>query len=160
MTQMESNEQADVDPVEGALPGCLDEIITRNRDIAKLYLASDVQVARLSRIIPVSVADDLRGAVADWRLIAFEVCLPGQEPHASIHLLGDNARRGVGTKITSALTGIDLGTRLVSTASGSIYRLVGERGLGEPTLLQRLQICGAFWSWGRGAALGVVPIWY
>lgn len=146
--------------LEAAIPHSLDSIITCNRQLARLYLATNDQIAGLSRVIPFVADDDLRGAVSDWRLIAYEATLPGKEPQVFLHLLGDNARSGVGTKITSAIVGIDLGSRQVATHSGSIYRLVGERGDGEPTMHQLLQVCGAFWSWGRGAALGVTHVFY
>lgn len=83
-----------------------------------------------------------------------------KEGRLHIHLLGDNARSGVGTKITSAIVGIDLGSRLVVTHSGSIYKLVGDQGEGEPTMHQLLQVCGAMWSWGRGNMLGVTHVGY
>lgn len=142
-----------------SIPHGLDGVITKNRHLARLYLATDDQIAGLSRIIP-PVADNLRGAVSDWRLISYEATLPGKETTRHIHLLGDNARRGVGTKITSAVVGIDLGSRFVVTASGSLYRLIGNQGVGEPTMHQLLQVCGAMWSWGRGNVLGVMHVWY
>lgn len=141
-------------------PLCLDTVITRNRHLARLYLATDDEVSRLSRII-LPVADDgLRGAVSEWRLISYESTLPGMERQLHIHLLGDNPWRAVGTKITSAVVGIDFRGGLVATHSGSLYKLIGERGEGEPTLHQLLQVCGAMWSWGRGDVLGVTHVSY
>lgn len=138
----------------------LDELITQNRDIARLAIATTEQVATLSRIIPPVSDDDLRGAVSDWRFIAYEVTLPREPVVTHVHLLGDNAAHGTGTKVTSPVVAIDLATRLVVTHSGSIYRLIGEGGNGEPTFHQLLQVCGAFWYWGRGEALGVLHVFY
>lgn len=146
--------------LNAAIPRCLDSVITRNRDLARLYLATEEQIAALSRIIPPVPKEELRGAVSDWRFITYQVTPPGEEAEVHVHLLGDNHARKAGTKITSAVVGIDLGSRLVATHSGSLYRLVGERGVGEPTLYQLLQLCGAMWSWGRGATLGVTHVFY
>ena len=54
----------------------------------------------------------------------------------------------------------DLASQMVVTHSGSIYRLVGPRGEGEPTLHQLLHLCSAQWQWGRGPIMGVLEVFY
>lgn len=149
--------ELDVSAIERALPKDLDSIFTRNRDLAKLYLATDAQIAAVSKIIPET--DQIRGEISDWRVIAYEVMMPGKEL-VHLHPLGDNASRGAGCKITSPIVGIDLASKLVVTHSGSIYRLVGPRGEGEPPLSHLLHVAAAQWEWGRGEMFGVLYVFY
>ncbi len=149
--------ELDVSAIEQALPKDLDSIFTRNRDLAKLYLATDEQIAAVSKIIPET--EHIRGEISDWRVVAYEVTMPGKE-RVHLHPLGDNASRGAGCKITSPIVGIDLASQLVVTHSGSIYRLVGPRGEGEPTLHQLLHVAAAQWEWGRGEMFGVLHVFY
>ncbi len=152
-----TTDQIDMSAIEQVLPKCLDEIFTRNRDLAKLYLATDEQIAAVSKIIPET--DQIRGEISDWRVVAYEVTMPGKE-FVHLHPLGDNASRGAGCKITSPIHGIDLSSRLVVTHSGSIYRLVGPRGEGEPPLSHLLHLAAAQWEWGRGDMFGVLHVFY
>lgn len=140
-----------------AIPRDLGDVIRANRQVAQLRLATDDDVARLVRVIPAT--DALNGAVSDWRLIEFNIEHAGQS-FASIHLLGNNARRGVGCKITSPVLAIDFGTGLAATRSGSIYQLIGATGAGEPPLDHLLMLCAALWNWGVGEALDVPHIYY
>lgn len=141
------------------VPRKLDEVITLNRDLVRLYLATDEQIAGLGRIIPRVPQEHLRGALSDWRLVAYEFCAPEESPEIHIHLLGNNFFRGIGAKITSPVLAIDLGTKQVVTTSGSIYKLAGDQGEGEPALDQILLLCGALWAWGRGQDLGVFHVY-
>lgn len=142
---------------EQILPKSLDEIFTQNRDLAKLSLATEDQIAELARIIPTT--EYVTGEISDWRFIAYEVSLPGRQV-VHIHPLGDDCTAGHGCQISSPVVGIDLGSRRVATHSGSIYRLLGERGIGEPTMRQLLHVCAAQWKWGRGPLFGILPVWY
>jgi hypothetical protein len=152
-----TTEQIDVSPIERVLPKTLDSLFTRNRELARLYLATDAQIAAVSKIIPET--DQIRGEISDWRIVVYEVTMPGKEA-VHLHPLGDNASRGAGCKITSPIVGIDLASQLVVTHSGSIYRLVGPRGEGEPTLHQLLHVAAAQWEWGRGDLFGVLHVFY
>lgn len=140
-----------------AIPQNLGDVIRENRDFANLCLAADDDIARLVRVIPAT--DALTGSISDWRLVEFSTDYAGQSV-ASIHLLGNNARRGVGCKITSPVVTIDFGTGLAVTRSGSIYQLIGAPGAGEPPRDHLLMLCAALWHWGCGQALGVLHIYY
>jgi hypothetical protein len=140
------------------LPKCLDEIFTSNRDKAKLALATEEQIKAFAKIIPNS--DHVTGAISDWRIVAYTVTIPGHEGLVHLHPLGNDDTAGIGCKISSPIVGIDLGTRLVVTHSGSLYRLVGPQGEGEPTFHQLLHLCAAQWQWGRGKLFGVFHVFY
>ena len=139
------------------IPRTLDDIIRKRRDSALVRLGSDAEIAALRRTIPATGGVD--GAVSDWRFITFTIENAGRRI-TKTHLLGDNARTGVGTKITSAVVAVDLGSRQVATHSGSIYQLVGPQGRGEPTIHHLLMLCAALWTWGRGEMLGVPHVYY
>lgn len=140
-----------------AIPQNLGDVIRENRDFACLRMAADDDIARLVRVIPATNA--LTGSISDWRLVEFSTDYAGQSV-ASIHVLGNNARRGVGCKITSPVLAIDFGTGLAATRSGSIYQLIGAPGAGEPPRDHLLMLCAALWSWGYGMVLGVPHIYY
>ena len=133
------------------VPQGLDGVITRNRDAASLRLASAQEIASLERTIGRGrpVKEDLD----DWRFITYAV--PGKRL-LHVHLLGYNDQ---GPRMTSAVTGIDLPGGLVATHSGSVYRLIGEMGKGEPDKFQIMNICAVFHAWGRGEILGVPRFW-
>ncbi|MBD5804534.1 hypothetical protein AZOA_39770 [Azoarcus sp. Aa7] len=139
------------------IPRCLSHVINLNQQCARLRLATAHELAQLTRVIPAS--SNVDGAVRDWRLIVFAAHY-ADNAFERIHLLGANDRHGLGVKITSPVIGLDPGTGLAATRSGSVYRLVGPQGLGEPTVHQLLLVCGALWSWGHGERLGVPHVWY
>jgi len=139
-----------------AIPQNLGDVIRENRDFAGLRLAADDDIARLVRVIPAT--DALTGSISDWRLIEFSTDCADHSV-ASIHLLGNNARRGIGCKITSPVLSIDFGTGLAITRSGSIYQLIGAPGAGEPPRDHLLMLCAALWHWGCGQVLGVPHIY-
>ena len=152
-------EQIGVQKITDALPKNLDSVFTRNRHLAKLSLATDEQIKSVSKIIPMPADGYLTGEISDWRIIAYDVTIPGKEL-VHLHPLGNDDTSGAGSKITSPIIGIALASQLVVTRSGSIYRLVGPRGEGEPTLHHLLHLCSAQWQWGRGPIMGVLKVFY
>lgn len=146
------NLSRDANALAKALPNKLDDIIRQHRDIAHCHVSTADELAQILKTIPDSGYSEITGELTDWRLITYRAAPPGATPATHIHLIGD---KGGESWITSPVLSIDLGTQLAITASGSVYRMLGERGQGEPTLQHLLQICAAFWKWGRGATLGV-----
>lgn len=146
-----------VKPVGRDIPHTLDEVIRANRDKLQLRLATGGEVATLTRVIP--QVDELDGAIGNWRFVAFTSAF-GDRRATHLRVLGDNARTGVGVKITSPVVAFDPGSRLVATRRGSIYRLVGDAGTGEPTMDHLLLLCAALWHWGVGDGFGVPYVYY
>lgn len=116
-----------------AVPKNLDEIIRANRDMASFYLSTDAQIVELNRAI--AEVDQVKDEIEDWRFITLDV----GELGTKVMLLGD-AQRQRESWITSTVCAIDFDTKLVVTAN-SVYRLVGERGNGEPPLNHLLHVC-------------------
>lgn len=147
--------EVSADALAGAVPKTLDDIIRRHRDIAHCHLSTADELEQFVRTIPVTSNADVTGELSNWRFITYRVAPPNASPTTHIHLLGD---KGAESWITSPILSVDLGTRHAVTASGSVYRMVGERGAGEPPLRHLLQVCAAFWKWGRGATLDVLYV--
>lgn len=137
--------------LHGEAPRSLGEVI-RNSNLAQLRLVLPQELLVLARVIPKSDAIDVE--LEDWRPIFFAANY-GEHQFERIHLLGDSLRRGLGGKISSPVLAIDLGTSLAVTRSGSVYRLCGGQGIGEPPAHQLHLVCAALWAWGHGEALGV-----
>lgn len=120
--------------------------------MANLHLTTDAEIQALT--MPVAAQWPVKGEIDDWRLVTFDMLKLGKN---QIFLLGNNGRNAW---MTSILTGIDLENRLVTTGSGSIYRLLGETQGGEPPLDHLLHICAVFHIWGKGPVLGVPHVFY
>lgn len=52
------------------IPKNLDEIIREKRDLAKLYLTTENEIAGLTKSI--MGVDDVRDQIADWRFVTFD----------------------------------------------------------------------------------------
>ena len=145
--------------IEAQLPRSLDQIITKNRDFASQYIATQKQVASLRKTIPHPGDLLIKKSIDDWRLVTLDIKHAG-EVVTYVRLLGnDDEERGSCT-LTSPILGIDLGTGIVVTCSGSFYRLVGPRGEGEPTLNQLLLVCADHHKVGYGEFFGVLHVFY
>lgn len=149
---MDANVDGLAAALEGAIPKNLDDIIRLNRDLANLHLTTEAEIRPLT--MPVAAQWPVTGEIDDWRLVTFDMPTQGKN---QIFLLGNNGRNAW---MTSLLTGIDLENRLVTTHSGSIYRLVGDTQGGEPPLEHLLHICATFHRWGKGPVLGVPHVFY
>lgn len=121
--------------------------------LGQLRLARPDEIFALARTI--LQTDVIEVELVDWRAIYFAASF---EKHRfeRIHLLGDKMRKGIGGKISSPVLAIDMGSRLTVTRSGSVYRLYGAQGDGEPPAHQIHLVCAALWAWGHGKGLGVV----
>lgn len=142
-------------PLEQVLPACLEEIITKNRHLARCALSVESEVAALAGEVP--SAAEVRGEISDWRFVTYEATAPGHGAVVHVHVLGF---LGELSWMTSPLVGVDLGRRRVATHSGSIYALLGEPGKGEPSAHHLLHVCATFHLWKRGEILGVLPVFY
>lgn len=134
-----------------AWPRSLGEVI-RNSHHGQLRLAWSEELLALSRTI--LEPDEIDVYLGNWRAIYFAANY-GPHKFERIHLVRENLRRGIGGKVSSPVLAIDLGTRLAVTRSGAIYRLCGERGIGEPPAHQIHLLNQALWAWGHGEGLGV-----
>lgn len=138
------------------LPQCLDDIVRQHRDLCSIHLSSDEDIDGLSKCI---IADDadIKDEIEDWRIICYDrIPKYGGKAHLLIgHAILANCSWG-----TSPITAIDLGTGLATTNSGSIYRLRGPQGEGEPPMIHLLHVCAMLHQWGAGPVLGVPHVFY
>lgn len=132
-------------------PRSLGELINNPR-FGQLRLARPAELLALARTIPQTEVFDTE--LAKWRAVYF-AALYGRYRFERIHLLGDSVRNGIKAKISSPVLAMDAGTGLAVTRSGSVYRLHGVQGQGEPPPHQIHIICAALWAWGHGEKLGV-----
>lgn len=137
-----------------AAPKNLDDIVRANRDLAKLYLTTDAQIAELTRAV--ADVDHVKDEIGDWRFITLDV----GELGTKVMLLGDAKQRHE-SWITSTVCAIDFDAMLVVTAN-SVYSLAGERGEGEPPLNHLLHVCHWFHRTNADAAkhFGILNIFY
>lgn len=136
--------------VTAAMPKSLDDIIRSRRDRASLRLTTPDEIAAL--VTHLSSDHPPKGEIADWRLITL---LVGAKP--LVFLVGDN--NGLNW-MTSLVTGIDLQSGLLTTKSGSIYKMIGEAGVGEPSLQSLLHICAVFHQWDIGPMYDMPYVFY
>lgn len=136
--------------IEAMMPSCLDDVIRKNRDKARLYLATPELKADKARVIGLA---EPRDTISNYRFIVFQTT--AGKPNVILLGHGERAR---GAWITSAVEGIDFGTGMVATAN-SLYRLEGAEGEGEPPFEHLAIVCAAMHSWGNGKVLGV-PEWF
>lgn len=134
------------------IPKNLDEIIREKRDLAKLYLTTENEIAGLTKSI--MGVDDVRDQIADWRFVTFDAGSFGSKV-----MLLRNALLQRQTWITSRVVAIDLSNKIVATKN-SVYGLSGEPGKGEPPIEHLLHICAALHGWGSGKTLGVLEVFY
>jgi len=141
--------------LKAMLPSALDDIVRANRDKVELALASEEQLAPLSK--SVAATNQVRGAISDWRFIAMTVDIPERRLWMeNVYLVGVHEGHDW---ITSAIQSIDRERMLVRTRN-SVYRLIGDPGIGEPDTGALLGICSAFTAWGWGPMLGVPTLFY
>lgn len=132
-------------------PRSLGELINNPR-FGQVRLARPEELLALARTIPQTEVIDTE--LANWRAVYFAASY-GQYQFERIQLLGDGLRNGIRAKISSPVLAMDTGTGLAVTRSGSVYRLHGVQGQGEPPPNQILIFCAALWAWGHGEKLGV-----
>ena len=149
------NDKALADQISAMIPKNLDDVIRAHRDKAALRLSSVGEMDALKA--PVNAGWPVKGEFRNWRFITFAIQGSDPQPITQVTLLGDSGR---GSLMTSLVTAIDLETSLVTTHSGSVYRLVGNMGQGEPPTDQLICVCAVFHAWGRGAMLGVPYFFY
>jgi hypothetical protein len=138
--------------LERAIPSSLDDIVRRNRDRARIGLATEEDLRALEATIgPLPPKDTING----WHMIAIQLS-DGDGTVTAVYLLG---RTRSTPWITSKLTGLDRAARRVRTHSGSIYEL-GTPASGEPDAGLLLHICAALWQWGLGPMMGAPGIYY
>ena len=119
-----------------------------------LRLTTDMEIMNL--YVPI-IPGQVKVFINDWRFIAFT--LKNADLFSTeIFLLGNRLSDG-NARTTSRVRKVDLDRGLVFTNSGSLYGL-GSPGNGEPDQTQLFMICVAFWKWGLGTALGIMPIFY
>lgn len=135
-----------------AVPTKLDEIITKRREEARLYLTTNSELQGLQK--PISPMAPVKDEIDDWRFVTFDTKSGG----AQVTLLGHAKSRGI-PWITSQVFAIDFGEGLVMTEN-SYYLLVGTQGVGEPPPPHLLHVCFALHYWGLGKRLGVLEVFY
>lgn len=137
--------------VTTAMPKSLDDIIRTRRDRASLRLSTADEIAALAT--PLSTDHPPKGEIDDWRLITLLVV---DKP--LVFLVGNNEQKNW---MTSLVTGVDLQAGLLSTKSGSVYRMIGEASDGEPPMQHLLHICAVLHQWGGiGQMYGVPYVFY
>lgn len=136
--------------IEAIKPQSLDDIIRKNRDKLQLLLANETDIQNLHSDIDASNPKDI---FDDWSLIAFVT-----QDKTYLRLIGE-ARSCKKTKITSIILKTDMGQKVVSTLSGSLYQL-GIPNQGEPDLHQRIFICSFMHDIWLGPSFGVPEFFY
>ncbi|OIQ89557.1 hypothetical protein GALL_285330 [mine drainage metagenome] len=133
------------------MPHSIDEIITQNRHLMQLSMTCEDDLYPLYRLI--LPTDAPKDSMQNWSLVTLEHIL---EAEFEVFLLGDKSD-GRGPRITSNVTGVDFGRKLITTTSGSVYAL-GDRAK-EISPAHIIMICVALNESGIGEALGVAPFW-
>jgi len=137
--------------LEALLPKCLDDIITINRDKARIQLSADEQLTPMMQ--PLS-SNSVRETLDEWRFITLS-SLVGDE--FRVRLLGQISRNGMAW-FTSAVVHIDLEQGLVQTHN-SFYRL-GTKGEGEPPFEHLACLCACLHKQGVGEVYGIPHFFY
>lgn len=132
------------------IPETLDQVITQHRDLCSLHLSSDDELAGLHKTI-VASERDATDVLDNWRIVCID---RAPENGGKTHILLGEAIHAGSTWSTSPLVGLDLGAGWALTASGSLYRLKGQKALVEPPLHHVLHMCRTLRSWRVGTFLG------
>ncbi len=140
-----------IQSLEAMIPKSLDDIVRKNREQARIHLATSEQLSNLMTSLP---SADTYATIDDWRFISLSA------PEAGIYrirLLGSLAHNG-DAWFTSVVRQIDIEQGLVMTQNN--YYKLGEKGEGEPPFEQLACICSALHAQGAGEYLGVPPFFY
>lgn len=134
--------------VAGEMPHKLDEIITQNRHLAQLSIASDNDLE--PRLKPITPTDAIKDCIQNWSLITLRSLISGGYEV----MLVSNKSSG-NTHISSGVVAIDFGSKLVITRTGSVYQLgVKAKEISQD---QIVMICILLNEMGFGEELGVAP---
>lgn len=142
--------------LEALIPKNLDDIVRKNREKCSLHLSSRDEIAALAKII-VAGQNNIRDEIENWRIVTIDVAKSYGE--MALVLIGD-ALRAKQVWNTSPLVGVDFASRVVLTKSGSLYRLTGPEGAGEPPAGHLVHVCVMLHTWGSGPYLGVPRFFY
>lgn len=136
------------------IPKALDDIVTKNRDGLQLKYATEQDLAKIQRPIPAKFYKGaLRGAFIYKRI------LPAIQKEA-LYLVGFmDTRRETITWHTSSLEGFDPTTRMVATASGSLY-LIEDFVEGEADSRLLINVCAILHRDGAGSQFGIPHFFY
>lgn len=131
----------------------LDDVITKNRDYAELRIATKEDIATLQA----SIEDYgvVTGEITRWSLIALELRDGEGGVGVSVYLVGYNETKR-SMWMTSRVLSLDEETKLLTTHSGSLYRLVGA----VTTNVDVPFICAMLNTWGIGEHLGLPPFFF
>lgn len=135
------------------LPESLDAVITRNREFAGLRIATQEDIDALH--CETEDTDAVTGTVSRWTLITLELNDDQEGQRVWVFLTGYNETRQA-PWMTSRVVGIDRRTGLLTTQSGSLYRINGPCS-NDPDLPY---ICATFNAWGLGPYLGIPPFFF
>ena len=139
--------------LEKLIPKSLDDIIQTNREIFRLAVATEDELAKLESNVPDA---SVRYTLTDWQVIMLHATLEDGAKIASPRLVGSVVETGE-SWITSHVISMDTDKSLVKTRN-SFYRVVGPR-VGEEKL-DLLNICIALHQWGLGSHFGVPEFFY
>lgn len=137
--------------LEDLIPKSLDDIVRKNRQSCSIHLTADEDLAALTRSI-IADESDIKDEIDDWRVVCYHRT---PELGGKAHLLIGHAIRANCNWGTSPISAIDLLVGLATTRSGSIYRLRGPRGKGEPPTDHLICLCALLHTWGSGPVVGV-----
>ena len=156
------NKQTTVEEtLKAIMPSSLDDVIRKNRDMASLRFSTEDDLRVLRATIPV----DTHGTrpnpyaipISTWVFVTYDVHASEEMKQRTVHLLGLNEEQGH-TWCTSPVQRLDRGTGLLTTRSGTLYRLSGPQG--APEKLDLLRLCGYLHKTQAGTVLGVPHIFY
>lgn len=142
--------------LEDIIPKCLDEIIQKHRDEISLRLSTAEDFAALPPMVSsINHQKPVRATINEWRIVCF--VRPAAPGGNCLFLTGIHQGQDCAW-CTSSIVSLDFENNLVLTKN-SLYRL-GSKGEGEPELNIILHICSCLHTWGIGAYLGVLQVFY
>jgi hypothetical protein len=142
--------------IESFIPKLLDEIIREHRDEFSLRLSTAEDFAALPPMVSsIGHQKMVRATINEWRI----VCLVRSAGLGGNLLILTGIHQAQDCVwYTSPIVSADFENNFVFTEN-SLYRL-GSKGEGEPDLSIILHICSCLHSWGIGAHLGVLQVFY
>lgn len=139
-------------PFDLPIPTTLDEVVTKNRELYEIRLATQDEIDALRGEIDAPTGAE-KDVMCDWRLIAIR---DRRQLIAQLVLLGDVWGKPT-IRCTSEVLVISPNKQRIRTRN-SIYGLT-RAGEGEPPQIHLLHLCSTLHGWGLGQILGAIEVW-
>ena len=141
--------------IEAVMPKSIDDIIRKNRDKASLRFSTPQDLAPIAGEIPPSAR---AVPISRWNLVTLALSPDGERPvQVHVLVLGWNVNESC-TWNTSPVQRYDTKAGLVTTRSGTLYRLAGPQGTDED--LDLIHLCIYLRGSGAGDLYGIPAFFY